>query len=132
MSDGAQRPVDDEEFSWLAFGGSDDVSITSLATAGSQSIAVGGSGGKLEIWDMEAVSRDGGRTQKGARAGLVRRLVSTGVHGGIAAQNWLDSTGLIRMYSPVKCKWLHVCSYFIVYGLFCETRIFVTLFLEPP
>lgn len=92
MADGAQRPVD-EEFSWLAFGGSDDVSITSLATAGSRSIAVGGSGGKLEIWDVEAVFRDGGRTRKGARAGLVRRLVSTGVHRGIVAENRHDSTG---------------------------------------
>lgn len=89
---GTQRLVDDEEFSWLAFGGSDDVSITSLATAGSRSVAVGGSGGKLEIWDVEAVFREVGRTRKGARAGLVRRLVSTGVRRGIGAENRLDST----------------------------------------
>lgn len=79
MIAGMQGLVGDEECTWRVFRGSgggdgDDVVITCLASAGPGKVAVGGSGGNLEIWDVEAVCSGGGGGE--AFAGLVHRLVS--------------------------------------------------------
>lgn len=69
----------DEECTWRVLRGSGgDVAITCLASAGPRRVAVGGSGGKLEVWDVEAVCAGGaGASGDGeASAGLVQRLVS--------------------------------------------------------
>lgn len=60
--------------------GGGDVAITCLVRAGPRNVAVGGSGGKLEIWDVEAVCTggagvSGGGGGGGGMAGLVHRLV---------------------------------------------------------
>lgn len=76
--------MSDGECTWQAFGGSRDVAITCLAAAGSRRVAIGGSGGKLEVWDVEVVYGGGGIGEAfgvggagvGGRAGLVHRLVS--------------------------------------------------------
>lgn len=95
-----QGLVGEEEFTWRVFrggggsgsgGDSRDVAITCLASAGPCRVAVAGSGGKLEIWDVEAAcaGQGGGGggegfgagqpgAATGAAPGLVRRLVSGG------------------------------------------------------
>lgn len=65
-------------------GSGDDVAITCLASVGPRKVAVGGNGGKLEIWDVEAVCAGGAGGASGggggeASTGLVRRLVSDGL-----------------------------------------------------
>ncbi|CAN0045248.1 unnamed protein product, partial [Ectocarpus sp. 8 AP-2014] len=91
-----QGLVGDKEVTWRVFrgggggggggngGDSRDVAITCLASAGPCRVAVAGSGGKLEIWDVEAAcagqggggggGEGFGAGQPGAGAGLVRRL----------------------------------------------------------
>lgn len=64
----------DEECTWQVFEGGGNVSITCLATAGSRGVAVGGTGGCLEIWDVE-MACSGGLGAGGGRPGLVHRLV---------------------------------------------------------
>eukprot|EP00903_Cladosiphon_okamuranus_P011112 g10488.t1 len=76
---GMQVLVGDEECTWGVLRGSGDgVAITCLASAGPRKVAVGGSGGKLEIWDVEAVCAGGagcaGVGGGEASAGLVHRL----------------------------------------------------------
>ena len=86
-----QRPAGGEEYTWQAFGsspgvGGGDVAITCLSSAGPRRVAVAGSGGKLEVWDVEAACSGmserrerggGGAFGPGERgAGLVHRLVS--------------------------------------------------------
>lgn len=78
LSAGMQGLVGDEEFTWRVLRGSGgDVAITCLASAGPRKVAVGGSGGKLEVWDVEAVCAGAGGGGGEASAGLVHRLVSS-------------------------------------------------------
>lgn len=82
--------VGNEKRTWRAFRGSSDVKITSLASAGPTRVAVAGSGGKLEIWDVETACEAGsgrgsggsigggfgnGKSRKRSNVGLVHRLV---------------------------------------------------------
>lgn len=73
-----QGLVGDEECTWQAFEGGGGVSMTCLASAGSRRVAVGGTGGCMEIWDVE-MACGGGLGAGGGRAGLVHRLVRVSI-----------------------------------------------------
>lgn len=103
--------MDSEEFTWQAFSGNnggnstgDRVAITCLASAGPNRVAVGGTGGKIEIWDVKAMVA----SRRGRRAANVEAFgvgeAGMRVRGGLLHK-------LVSAFLVLLELYMHVCMY---------------------